>query len=29
MSGLYLVGGVIAVALMAYLFVALLYPERF
>lgn len=29
MSGLYLMGGVIAVALMAYLFVALLYPERF
>jgi K+-transporting ATPase KdpF subunit len=28
-DGLYLVGGLIALALMAYLFVALLYPERF
>lgn len=29
MSILYLVGGVIAVALLGYLFVALLAPERF
>jgi K+-transporting ATPase KdpF subunit len=29
MAGLYLAGGVIAVALMVYLFIALLYPERF
>jgi K+-transporting ATPase KdpF subunit len=29
MSGLYLVGAVLAVALLVYLFVALLNPERF
>jgi K+-transporting ATPase KdpF subunit len=29
MSTLYLVGGLIALALMAYLFIALLYPEKF
>jgi K+-transporting ATPase KdpF subunit len=29
MSALYLVGAVLTVALMAYLFVALLNPERF
>ncbi len=29
MSVLYIVGGVIAVGLFAYLFVALLKPERF
>ena len=29
MSGLYLIGGLITLALFVYLFVALLYPERF
>jgi K+-transporting ATPase KdpF subunit len=29
MDRLYLVGAIITLALMAYLFVALLYPERF
>lgn len=29
MSVLYLVGAVLALALMVYLFVALLHPERF
>lgn len=29
MSGLYLLGLVLAVALTAYLFAALLYPEKF
>ena len=29
MSRLYLIGGVITLALFVYLFVALLYPERF
>lgn len=29
MNGLYLIGAAITLALMVYLFVALLYPERF
>lgn len=29
MSGLYVVVGIVFVALMVYVFVALLYPERF
>lgn len=29
MSVLYVIGGLITLALMFYLFVALLYPERF
>lgn len=29
MTALYFVGAVLALALMVYLFVALLYPERF
>lgn len=29
MSGLYLIGGLMTLALTVYLFVALLYPERF
>jgi K+-transporting ATPase KdpF subunit len=29
MPGLYLVGGVVAVGLLAYLVIALLYPEYF
>lgn len=29
MGTLYLVGGLITLALMVYLFVALLYPEKF
>ena len=29
MSGLYAIGGIVAVGLLIYLFVALLRPERF
>jgi K+-transporting ATPase KdpF subunit len=29
MDGLYLIGGLMTLALFAYLFVALLYPEKF
>jgi K+-transporting ATPase KdpF subunit len=28
MSGFYIIGGIVAVLLLIYLFVALLYPER-
>lgn len=29
MTSLYVIGGILALALMVYLFMALLYPERF